>query len=322
MRYLTRHFLVATALAAMSSISICQDYPTRAIRMILPQGPGGSTDIVARVIGQQLSEKLGQQVVIDNRGGAAGNIAAGLVAKAAPDGYTVLQAGAPFVINASLYKTIPYDPVRDFVPVSLIAKAPQVLTVNPSLPAQNLKQLIALAKLRPGNLTYASAGSGTSNHLVGELFKNAAQIDMVHVPYKGGGQQLIALLGGEADMIITSPLTVFNHVKDRRLRALAVSTAKRSPALPDTPTMIESGFPGFDVSTFYCVVAPAGTPAPVIEKLRSALVEAIKNPNVQKRLQDEGAIPESSTSQELGTFIRSQIVTWERAVKISGAKAD
>jgi tripartite-type tricarboxylate transporter receptor subunit TctC len=290
--------------------------------MILPQASGGSTDIVARVIGQQLSEKLGQQVVIDNRGGGGGNIAAGLVAKAAPDGYTVLQAGAPFVINASLYKTIPYDPVRDFVPVSLIAKAPQVLTVNSSSPAQNLKQLVALAKLHPGKLTYASAGSGTSNHLVGELFKNAAQIDMIHVPYKGGGQQLIALLGGEVDMIITSPLTVFNHVKDGRLRALAVSTAKRSPALSDTPTMIESGFPGFDVSTFYCVVAPAGTPALVVEKLRSALVEAIKNPNVQKRLQDEGAIPESSTSQELGTFIRSQIVTWERAVKISGAKAD
>ena len=291
--------------------------------MIVPVGAGGSADTIARILGRQLSEKLGQQVVIDNRAGGASNLGAGLAAKAAPDGYTVLFAGTAFVINVSLYKSaLPYNAVRDFVPISLIAKTPQVITAHPSVPAQNLKQLIALAKAHPGKLTYGTGGSGTPNHLVGELLKTEARIDLLHVPFKGGSAPVIALLAGQIDMFLSAPTSVISYIKDRRLRALAVSTAKRSPVLPDTPTMIESGLPGFDVATWYCLLAPAGTPAPIVEKLRAALIRAMETPEVPQRLQDEGANPESSSSNELGAFIRSEIVKWEKAVKISGAKID
>lgn len=323
MRFLTRHLLAAAALTVACSTSFGQQYPARPIRLIVPVAAGGSSDTVARILGKYLSDKLGQQVVVDNRAGAAGNIGAGLVAKAAPDGYTVLFAGTTFVINVSLYKSAPpYNPVQDFVPISLIAKASQVLTAHPSVPAQNLKQLIALAKAHPGKLTYGTGGSGTPNHLVGELLKSAAGIDLLHVPFKGGSAPVIALLAGQIDLFLSAPTSVINYIKDRRLRALAVSTAKRSPVLPDTPTMIESGLPGFDVASWYCLLAPAGTPAPVVEKLRAALIGALETPEVTQRLQAEGAVPESSTADELGAFIRSEIAKWGRAVKISGAKID
>jgi tripartite-type tricarboxylate transporter receptor subunit TctC len=291
--------------------------------MIVPVGAGGSYDTIARILGRHLSDKLGQQVVIDNRAGAAGNIGAALVAKAAPDGYTVLFAGTTFVINVSLYQSaLPYDPLSDFIPISLIARASQVLTAHPSVPAQNLKQLIALAKAHPGKLTYGTGGSGTPNHLVGELLKTAAGIDLLHVPFKGGSAPVIALLAGQIDMFFSAPTSVIVYVKDRRLRALAVSTAKRSPVLPDTPTMIESGLPGFDVASWYCLLAPGGTPAPIIEKLRAALIGAMETPEVRQRLLDEGAVPETSSAEELGRFLRSEIVMWGKAVKISGAKID
>lgn len=323
MHFLTRHLLAVIALTVACQTSFGQPYPTRAIRLIVPVAAGGSYDTIARILGRHLSDKLGQQVVVDNRAGAAGNIGAGLVAKAAPDGYTVLFAGTTFVINVSLYKSAPpYNAVQDFVPISLIAKAPQVLTAHPSVPARNLKQLIALAKAHPGKLTYGTGGSGTPNHLVGELLKTAAGIDLLHVPFKGGSAPVIALLAGQIDLFLSAPTSVINYVKDGRLRALAVSTAKRSPILPDTPTMIESGLPGFDVASWYCLLAPAGTPVPVIEKLRAALIGALATPEVKQRLQDEGADPEASTSDELGAFIRSEIAKWERAVKISGAKVD
>jgi tripartite-type tricarboxylate transporter receptor subunit TctC len=204
----------------------------------------------------------------------------------------------------------------------LIARASQVLTAHPSVPAQNLKQLIALAKAHPGKLTYGTGGSGTPNHLVGELLKTAAGIDLLHVPFKGGSAPVIALLAGQIDMFFSAPTSVIVYVKDRRLRALAVSTAKRSPVLPDTPTMIESGLPGFDVASWYCLLAPGGTPAPIIEKLRAALIGAMETPEVRQRLLDEGAVPETSSAQELGRFLRSEIVMWGKAVKISGAKID
>lgn len=315
--------LAAVALAATCSTACGQEFPTRAIRMIVPVGAGGSADTIARILGRQWGEKLGQQVVIDNRAGAASNLGTGLAAKAAPDGYTVLFAGTVFAINVSLYKSaLPYNAVQDFVPISLIGKTPQVITAHPSVPAQNLRQLIVLAKAHPGKLTYGTGGSGTPNHLVAELLKTEARIDLLHVPFKGGSAPVIALLAGQIDLFLSAPTSVISYIKDRRLRALAVSTAKRSQVLPDTPTMSESGLPGFDVATWYCLLAPAGTPAPIIDKLRTALVRAMEMPEVSQRLQDEGANLESSTSNELGVFIRAEIVKWEKAVKVSGAKID
>jgi tripartite-type tricarboxylate transporter receptor subunit TctC len=323
MRLLTTHLLAVIALAGVCPASLGQQYPTRAIRLIVPVGAGGSYDTIARILGRHLSDKLGQQVVVDNRAGAAGNIGAGVVAKSAPDGYTLLFAGTTFVINVSVYKSaLPYNVGQDFVPISLVAKTSQVLTAHPSVPAQNLKQLIALARAHPGKLTYGSGGSGTPNHLVGELLKTAAGIDLLHVPFKGGSAPVIALLAGQIDLFISAPTSVINYIKDRRLRALAVSTAKRSPVLPDTPTMIESGLAGFDVASWYCLLAPAGTPAAVIERLRAALIGAMETPELRQRLLDEGAVPETSSADELGRFLRSEIVMWGKAVTISGAKID
>jgi tripartite-type tricarboxylate transporter receptor subunit TctC len=321
-----RHALSAalcTAFIAASPVSTAQEFPARTIRMIVPFAPGGSTDVFARIVGQQIGDKLGQQVVIDNRAGAGGNIGAALAAKSAPDGYTVFFAGSPFVINAGLYGAkLPYNPTQDFSPISLIAKAPQVLTVHPSMPAHNVKQLVALSKAHPRKLSYGSGGTGTSNHLVGELFKTAAGIDIVHVPFKGGSAPAIAVLSGEIEMMISGPPTVMPNVKAGRLRAIAVSSAWRSPALPGVATMIESGLPGFDVTTWYCLVAPGGTPGPIIEKIRTALVQGMDAPQVRQKLADEGAIPEYTTPDGLAAFIRSELVIWDKAVKLSGAKID
>jgi tripartite-type tricarboxylate transporter receptor subunit TctC len=315
--------LAAIALAATCPMAYGQEYPARAIRMIVPVGAGGSADTIARILGRQWGEKLGQQVVIDNRAGGASNLGIGLAAKAAPDGYTVLFAGTVFAINVSLYKSaLPYNATQDFVPVSLIAKTPQVITAHPSVPARNLRELIALARAHPGKLTYGTGGSGTPNHLVAELLKTEARIDLLHVPFKGGAAPVIALLAGQIDLFLSAPTSVISYVKDRRLRALAVSTAKRSAVLPDTPTMNESGLPGFDVATWYCLLAPAGTPAPIVEKLRTTLIQAMQAPEVSQRLRDEGADLESSTSSELAAYIRAEIVKWEKAVKVSGAKID
>jgi tripartite-type tricarboxylate transporter receptor subunit TctC len=315
--------LALIVLVAAHTTVFGQQYPARSVRIVVPVAAGGSYDTVARILGRFLTDKLGQQVVIDNRAGAAGNIGASLVAKAPADGYTVLFAGTTFVINVSLYKSaLPYDAVQDFVPVSLVAKTAQVLTAHPSVPAQNLKQLIALAKAHPGRLTYGTGGSGTPNHLVAELLKTAAGIDLLHVPFKGGSAPVIALLAGQIDLFLSAPTAVLSYVKDRRLRAIAVSTSQRSPVLPDTPTMSESGLPKFDVATWYCLLAPAGTPAQVVERLRSALVATMETPDVRRRLLDEGAVPETSTSDGLAQFLRAEIALWDKAVKVSGAKID
>jgi tripartite-type tricarboxylate transporter receptor subunit TctC len=319
--------LITRPVAAIAFIAACtvnaQEFPARAIRMIVPVAAGGSADTIARIVARQMSEKLGQQVVIDNRAGAASNLGTGLAAKAQPDGYTVLFAGTVFAINVSLYKAaLPYNALQDFAPVSLIAKTPQVITAHPSVPAKNLKELIALAKAHPGKLTYGTGGSGTPNHLVAELIKTEAKIDILHVPFKGGSGPVIALLAGQIDLFLSAPTSVLSYVKDKRLRALAVSTAQRSLILPETPTIAESGLPGFDVATWYCLLAPAGTPPAIVEKLRAVLVEAIASPNVQQRLRDEGANPESSAPAELGRFIRAEIDQWGKAVQVSGAKVD
>jgi tripartite-type tricarboxylate transporter receptor subunit TctC len=323
MRFTKMRALATFVLAATCATTFGQDYPARAVRMIVPVAAGGSADTIARILGRQMSEKLGQQVVIDNRAGGASNVGISLAAKAAPDGYTVLFTGTVLAINVSLYKSaLPYNATQDFAPLSLIAKTPQVITAHPSVPAQNLKQLIALAKASPGKLTYGTGGSGTPNHLVAELIKTEAHIDLLHVPYKGGSGPVVALLAGQIDLFLSAPTSVMSYLKDRRLRALAVSTAKRSAVLPDVPTIAESGLPGFDIATWYCLLAPAGTPPAIAEKLRTALIQAMQTPEVSQRLADEGANLESSSASELGAFIRSEIVKWEKAVKVSGAKID
>jgi tripartite-type tricarboxylate transporter receptor subunit TctC len=315
--------LAATAIALIAASASAQDFPARSIRMIVPIGAGGSADTIARILARQMSERLGQQVVIDNRAGGASNLGTSLAAKSPPDGYTVLFASTTFAINVSLYKAaLPYNAMQDFAPISLIAKTTQVVTAHPSVPARNLRELIALAKAHPGKLTYGTGGSGTPNHLVAELIKTEAKIDILHVPFKGGSAPVVALLAGQIDLFLSVPTSVLAYIKDKRLRALAVSTAKRSPVLPDTPTISESGLPGFDVATWYCLLAPAGTPAPIVDKLRTALIRAMETPEVLQRLADEGANLESSTSAELSVFLRGEIMKWEKAVKISGAKID
>jgi tripartite-type tricarboxylate transporter receptor subunit TctC len=301
-----------------------QGYPVKPVRLVVPFAPGGTTDILARVLGQKLGESLGQQVLSDNRPGASGNLGSALVAKAAPDGYTLLLGViSPLAINVSIFGAkMPFDPVKDFAPISMITQVPQVIAMHPSVPAKTVREVIALAKKNPGKLNFGTAGAGTSNHLVGELFQTAGGFRMQHVPFKGAAPASIGVLSGEVDMMISAPPAVMGHFRSGRLRALAVSSAKRSPALPEVPTIAESGFPGFDATAWYCLVAPAGTPAPIVERVRAALVQAIDSPQVRERLLAEGAEPESSTPEQLGAFIRAEIPKWERAVKLSGARLD
>ena len=313
---------------ALTGISVfpafAQNYPERAVRMIVPFAPGGTTDVLARILGQRLGENLGQQVLMDNRAGAAGNLGTAIAAKAPPDGYTLLLGVvSPLAINVSLYGSkLPYSPVRDFAPISLITKVPQVIALHPSVPARTVSQLIALAKAHPGKMTFGSAGNGTSNHLVGELLKTMTGIKMVHIPYKGAGPASIAVFSGEIDMMISGPPAVMGFFKQGRLYPLAVTSATRSPSLPAVPTMIESGLPGFEATAWYCMMAPAGTPRPIIDVVRVALIKALDTPQVKHRLFDEGAAAESSTPEELGAFIKAEIDKWEKAVKLAGVKLD
>ena len=312
----------ATALAAMPAAA--QQYPAKPVRLIVPFAPGGTTDILARTLGQALGENLGAQVIIDSRAGAAGNVGTDVAAKAPPDGYTLLLGVvSPLAINVTLYgEKLPYNPERDFAPISMITKVPQVISMHPNVPAKTLKQLIALAKAQPNRLNYGTAGSGTSNHLVGELIKSSAGVHMQHVPYKGAGPAAIAVLSGEVDMMISAPPAVMNHFRTGRLRPLVVSSLKRSPALPEVPTIAESGIPGFDATAWYCLMAPAGTPAAIVQRVNAALTKALAAPSVRERLLAEGAAPESSTPDELRVFIRDEIAKWAKAVKLAGAKLD
>jgi tripartite-type tricarboxylate transporter receptor subunit TctC len=297
---------------------------SKTIRFIIPYAPGGSTDLLGRTMAQKLSEALGMSVVPDNRAGAGGNVGAEIAAKSLPDGYTIVIAPvSPMAINVSLYAgKMKFNPLTDFEPITLVAKVPLLLVTHPSVPAKNLRELTALARAKPGKLTYGSAGSGSSNHMIGELYKAAAGIDMVHIPYKGGAPALVALMSGDVDMVVAQVPSGAVLIKAGRVRGIAVSGDKRSPALPDVPTMIESGLPGFDATSWYCVVAPAGTPKPVIARLHAELVKALNSPDVRKRLIDEGADVQTTTPEELMAFVRSEIPKWEKAVKLSGAKVD
>ncbi|QET05660.1 MULTISPECIES: Bug family tripartite tricarboxylate transporter substrate binding protein [Cupriavidus] len=323
--------------AAVAACTLCfavapahaqKDYPTKPIMLVVTYPPGGPTDAMARTLAAALKNSLGQTVVVENRAGAGGNIGAEAVARAEPDGYTLMfGTSAPLAINVSLYRKINYDPVKSFAPVIQIGLLPNVLVVNPNVPAKNVQELVAYAKAHPGKLTYASSGNGASSHLAGVLFNNLAGTDFQHVPYKGTGPALNDLLGGQVSMTFTDVLTALPFIKSGKLRALGVTTRARSQALPDVPTVAEQGgalgLGGFDVSVFFGVVAPAGTPPEVVRKLNTAFAEALQQPEVRKTLQGQGLeFAPSTTPEQLGTFVKAEVGKWRTVVQKSGAQLD
>ena len=292
------------------------EYPSRSIRIVVPYPTGGGNDLLARMIAPKLAEKWGQTVVVDNRGGASGMIGAEIVAKSPPDGYTLLLCASPeAALNATLYPKMAYDPVRDFVPITQLAVSSIVLTVHPSLPARSVQEYIALAKKQPGQLTYASVGAGTPHHIAGEWMKLLAGIDIIHVTYKGGGPQLVDLMGGHVHSAFVALPVVAPQLKSGRVRPLAVTTAKRSPAIPDVPSLSESGLTGFDVSQWYGVVVPAGTPGEITARLHAEIVELLKLPDIRARMMDFGAEPVGSTPAQFSELIRSEIAKYQKIVK-------
>jgi tripartite-type tricarboxylate transporter receptor subunit TctC len=302
--------------------AFAQNYPNRPVRLILPYTPGGGTDLIARPLAEKLSGNLGQQVIIDNRGGANGNIGMELVAKASPDGYTlVLALTAQLAINPAFYPKLSYDPARDYAPITLLGTSPYLLTVNPSLPVKSVKELIALAKAKPGQLTFATSGTGGIPHLAGELLKSMAGIDMVHVPYKGGGPALVDVIGGQVHMNFAVIPVAMTHVRTGRLRAIAVTGAKRFPGIPDVPTISET-LPGYAISTWFGVLAPARTPRPVVDRLNREIVTVLAHPDMRANQLANGFEPIGSTPDQLAQYIRSEIVKWAKVVKESGVKPD
>ena len=315
--------VLAVALACIAATGAsAQDYPSKPIRIIVPYPPGGPTDILARVVAAKLAEKLGQPITIDNKAGASGMIGADMVAKAAPDGYTLLANASIHVINPSVQAKSPYDAIKDFAPVSLIADVPLVLVVTQTLPAQSVKELIALGKAKPGTLNFASSGNAAAPHLAGEAFKIATGVDMQHVPYKGSGPAVSDLIGGQVQLMFDSLPSSIGHIKSGKLRALAVTTSKRAGALPDLPTVAESGVPGFDISTWYGVWAPAGTPKQIVNRISAEIAAIVRTPEIRERLASLGAEPVGDTPEEFAAYTRSELAKWARIVKASGAKAD
>jgi len=314
--------LTACLLCFAGAVS-AQAYPTKTIRMIIGFAPGGGTDIVGRIVAQKLGEALGQQVIADNRAGASGQLAAELVAKASPDGYTIMMAHiAAISILPSLVSKLPYDPLKDFAPISLAAIGPNLLVVHPSVPAKTVRQLIALAKARPGQLQFASAGAGTVQHLAGELFKLQAKVDMLHVPYKGSGQSIIDLIAGHVHLDFDSVPPVINHVRQGKLRALAVTSAKRFSLLPDIPTIEESGVPGFDMSTWWGLVAPAAMGKEAIGRLQVETVKLLRQPDVKEKIAFAGAETVGNTPEEFAAYIRAETAKYARIVKAANIKLD
>ena len=315
--------VAALLLSTLVASAHAQNYPTKPVRMIIPFPPGGTTDILGRVAAQKLGEALGQQVVPDNRPGAAGNIGTELVAKAPPDGYMLLTApGSTLTIHPSLYPKLPFDPLKDFTPVTILGIVPNALVVHPSLPVRNVKELIALAKSRPGQLNYASTGAGQSTHLSMELFKTMAAVKITHVPYKGSAPAVTDLLGGHVSLMFDNMPSALPHVKANKIRALAVSTLKRSPVAPDIPTVAESGLPGFEVSVWFAVLAPAGTPRPVVDRLNQVLVKALQSSDVRERLSSQGAEPIGNTPEEFTAVMKRDLVKWAKVVKDADIRLD
>lgn len=316
-------FPACDAVAQTSPPGPGQGYPAKPIRFVLGFSAGGSSDILARLLGQKLSEAVGQAVVIENRPGAGGNIAGEVVAKSAADGYTLLLGNQGILAtNVSLYSKLAFDPVRDFSPVVLLASQPNILVVHPSLPVKSVKELIALAKRKPGELNYASSGTGAATHLAGELFKSMAGVSMVHIPYKGAPQALTDVIAGQVQLMFASVTSVKPQIEAGRLRALAVTDSKRSQALPQLPTVAETGVPGYEARAWHGVVAPAGTPAAVVARLNSELNKILQLAEVRAKLSREGAEIIGSTPREFAAYIRAEIPKWAKIIKDSGARAD
>lgn len=313
-------FAILFALAAASGSA--QVYPTKAVRLIVPFAAGGASDIVGRTAGQKLAELWGQSVVVDNRAGGSGQIGTEAVARAAPDGYTLLVVEPTFAITPSLFPKIPFDVVQDFVPIVQIGQGPQVLVVHPSVPVKNVKELIALAKARPGQLNFASPGTGTTGHLGMELFKLMAKVDMVHIPYKGAGPAVVDLVGGQVSIGVVSVSSALTNINAGRLRALAVTSARRFSAVPDLPTIAEAALPGFDTLQWWGLVAPRATPAEVIKKIAADVTRLAESPDLRQRMLTLGAEPVSSSPERFGAFIRSEIDKWGKLVRASGAKPE
>ena len=310
----------ALAAVALSGRAGAADFPNRPITLVVAFTPGGPSDVLARIVGKRMEESLGEPVIIENRPGAGGNIAAETVARATPDGYTLLMGNNSILAtNESLYNKLNYNPRKDFAPVALIGTQANILVVNTDVPAHSLKELIALAKAQPGKLNFASSGYGAAAHLAGELFKAEAKIDIVHVPYKGAVPALQDLIGGHDQLMFATAASVLGHIKGGKVRAIAVTTLKRTQAMPDLPTMDEAGLPGFEASTWHGLVAPAGTPPEAIAKLHDAAAKALKDPGVQASLDRLGVDIVGSTPDEFKTYIAAEIPKWAAIVKASGA---
>ena len=314
--------LVFTGLALALIPAHAQSYPARPVRVLVGFPPGAGVDITTRLVTPRLAEALGQQFIVDNRPGAAGNIAAELAAKTPPDGYSLLSASAPIVMSQTLYKNLGFNLERDFEPVGLMASAPFILVVHPSLPAKSVKEFVALARSRPGQLSFASTGSGSTPHLSMEMLKAQAGINLVHVPYKGTPQAVLDLLSGQVQVMFANTLSVLPQVKSGRLRALAISSAKRSAAAPELPTVAESGMPGYESGTWFGLFAPASTPREIINRLNSELVRIIATADMKARLLDQGADPVTGTPEQFRAFVKTELAKWSKVVKAVGIKLE
>ncbi len=315
--------IAGTMAHAQTPANPAQNYPSKAIRMIVPWPPGGATDILGRMVAQEMSKTWGQQVIVDNRGGASAIIGTDLLAKSAPDGYTIGWIISTHVVNPSLYGKVPYDPIKDFIPITLVAYVTDFVSVHPSVPAKNLKELVALMKAKPGQINFASAGSGTSTHLAGELFKITAGVSINHIPYKGGGPALSDLVGGQVQMMFGNATSILPFIRGGKTRALAVTSIKRSPALPDVPTVAESGYPGFEVNEWYGIAAPASTPRPIIDKLNAEIVRFITAPAVRDRLATQmGADVAAMPPDEFARFVKSEFEKWTKVIKQGNLRAE
>jgi tripartite-type tricarboxylate transporter receptor subunit TctC len=315
--------LLAVLFACAAGLAAAQpDYPSRAVRMIVPFAPGGSTDALARIVAVGLADALGQPVAVENRAGAGGNIGVGIAAKSPPDGHTLLIVASGFVVNPGMYAQVPYDPVRDFAPISYLANVPSLLVAHPSTPAATVKELVAMSKANPGKLNYASAGYGSHQHLVGELFRLITGADVTHVPFNGGNPAMLAVLGGQVQVGITALPTALSNLAAGKLRALAVTSEARASALPEVPTFAEAGFAGLDSDQLIGLLAPAGTPRPVVSRLYAESVKVIGTPEARKKLGDLGFVIVGSTPEEFARQIQLQAAKWGKVVREAGIKAE
>ena len=328
-RVISRRLALAGACAALAASALAptgaaaQAFPSKPITIIVPFSAGGTTDILARVVGQALTTELGQSVIVDNRAGAGGNIGGQAAARAPADGYTLFMGTVgTHAINAALYKKMPFDPIKDFAPLTRVANVPNLLVANPAQPYKTVQELIAYAKANPGKVNFGSSGNGSSIHLSGELFKSLAKVDMVHVPYKGSAPAVTDLLGNQIGIMFDNMPSAIQHVRSGKLRPLAVTTAKRSPELPDVPTIAEAGVPGYEATSWFGLFAPAGTPTPVVAQLNKAIVKVLNLPDVKKKIAEQGGEVVAETPEQFAAFIQKESVKWGKVVKESGASVD